>query len=118
MAANQGNATAQYNLGNLYTNGKGIEKNYIKAAEWYKKAANQGYTDAQCYLGNCYWLGRGIFKSPVLAYYWLSISYYNDGNHKAKELLDAFEPEMTFGQIQDAQQRVTKWHEALESNKS
>lgn len=42
-----GNATAQYHLGNCYYYGKGIEKDYWKATDWYKKAAQNGNHAAQ-----------------------------------------------------------------------
>ncbi|KAF8928216.1 hypothetical protein BGZ58_009806, partial [Dissophora ornata] len=46
-AANQGEANAQYNLGFMYRNGKGVPQDYSKAMEWYLKAANQGHASAQ-----------------------------------------------------------------------
>ncbi|KAF8920469.1 hypothetical protein BGZ58_004354, partial [Dissophora ornata] len=50
-AANQGNASAQYNLGFMYEHGKGVPQDYSKAMEWYLKAANQGHASAQPNLG-------------------------------------------------------------------
>ena len=41
-AAEQGNATAQNNLGWCYKNGYGVTKNYYEAVKWYRKAAKQG----------------------------------------------------------------------------
>jgi TPR repeat protein len=46
-AAEQGLATAQYNLGLCYEYGKCVEQNYKTAMSWYKKAAKQGYSAAQ-----------------------------------------------------------------------
>ncbi|MBQ4470175.1 MAG: sel1 repeat family protein, partial [Synergistaceae bacterium] len=37
-AADMGNPTAQYNVGNMYEQGKGISINGPKAREWYMKA--------------------------------------------------------------------------------
>ena len=45
-SAEQGDAEAQYNLGNCYRYGEGVEQNYEKAVEWYRKAAEQDYADA------------------------------------------------------------------------
>ena len=42
---------AQYNLGYCYEFGIGVEKNEVKAFEYYKKSADQGYLDAQLILG-------------------------------------------------------------------
>jgi len=41
-SAEQGDADAQYELGILYEKGRGVPKNYTKAAEWFAKAAAQG----------------------------------------------------------------------------
>jgi TPR repeat protein len=38
-AAEQENAGAQYNLGNMYDFGKGVLKDAKQAASWYQKAA-------------------------------------------------------------------------------
>ena len=50
-AAEQGDASAQYNLGVMYENGHGVEQDDEQAVFWYRKAAEQGYADAQYNLG-------------------------------------------------------------------
>ena len=47
LAAEQGYADAQNNLGVCYHNGKGVAKNRATAIRWYKKAAAQGNSTAQ-----------------------------------------------------------------------
>ena len=47
QAADQGDATAQCNLGVMYGNGRGVEQDYTKAVYWYSKAAEQGNATAQ-----------------------------------------------------------------------
>ena len=42
IAAEQGNAVAQFNLGVLYANGQGVRQDYQEAAKWYRKAVEQG----------------------------------------------------------------------------
>ena len=55
LAASQGVAKAYYNnLGEMYYNGRGVEKDYTKAAEYYEKAAAQGDTDSQKRLTEMY----------------------------------------------------------------
>lgn len=56
--AQQGDAQAQYELGQLYENGSGIYANSNEAIKWYQKAALQGHLDAQYRLGMCYLYGR------------------------------------------------------------
>ena len=40
--AEQGDADAQYNLGFMYANGRGVPKDEVEAVIWYRKAAEQG----------------------------------------------------------------------------
>ena len=40
--AEQGDSLAQFNLGLMYYNGRGVTKDYTEAIKWYKKAAEQG----------------------------------------------------------------------------
>ncbi len=45
--ARHGNKAAMYQLARLYEEGKGVEKSYEKAAEWYKRAAGEfAYTQS------------------------------------------------------------------------
>ncbi len=69
-AAEQGDATAQANLGWCYENGEGVEKNMSEAVKWYRKAAEQGHKDAQCNLGVCYENGEGVEKDMTEAVKW------------------------------------------------
>ena len=59
MAANQGDASAQYNVAWLYDNGDGVTQDYGQALQWYLKSANQGDRDAQNNLGELYYYGHG-----------------------------------------------------------
>ncbi len=68
--AQQGNADAQYNLGNMYRLGQGVPKDFTKAVYWLRKAAGQGYANAQYNLGNMYRLGQGVLKDFTKAVYW------------------------------------------------
>ena len=42
MAAEQGDANAQYSLGNKYHWGHGVPKDYTESAKWTRMAAKQG----------------------------------------------------------------------------
>ena len=44
-AAEQGDASAQYNLGVMYANGEGVPEDYVKAYAWINLAAAQGQKD-------------------------------------------------------------------------
>lgn len=58
--AEQGDPTAQNNLGRMYSDGRGVAVDRQQAAYWFSKAAQQGNIDAQMNLGACYLFGRGI----------------------------------------------------------
>ena len=50
-AARQGLPKAQYEFGNCYDHGFGVDKDHEKALYWWQRAANQGYAKAQEKLG-------------------------------------------------------------------
>lgn len=53
--ANKGDAKAQYILGLLLEEGRGIQQDLEKAIEWYTKSAENGYANAQYSLGSLYY---------------------------------------------------------------
>lgn len=69
-AAEQGDATAQYNLGVMYDNGRGVAQDYKQAITWYRKAAEQGDVGAQVNLGFMYAEGQGVTRNDKQAVTW------------------------------------------------
>ena len=43
LAAKQGEVVAQYNLGVMYDEGKGVKQDYVRAYMWFNLAASKGY---------------------------------------------------------------------------
>ena len=72
--AEQGDATAQFNLAVMYHKGKGVPQDYAEAAKWYRKAAEQGHADAQYNLGNMYGKGQGVPQDYVQAHMWFNLA--------------------------------------------
>lgn len=72
--ADQGNAKAQYNLGVMYRDGKGIAQNYAEAAELFRLAAEQGDAEAQLNLGLMYGTGQGIKQKYAEAVKWYRLA--------------------------------------------
>jgi clan AA aspartic protease (TIGR02281 family) len=72
--ADQGNATAQFNLGLMYSRGKGIPQNYPEAAKWYRLSAAQGNTGAQVNLGWLYGRGEGVRQDYTEAGRWYRLA--------------------------------------------
>jgi len=68
--AEQGDASAQYNVAWMHANGQGTAQDFQEAANWYEKSADQGYIDAQFNLGNLYLRGSGVTQNDYLAFSW------------------------------------------------
>jgi len=70
-AADQGNASAQVNLGAIYRGDyRRVAKDLVEAAKWYRKAAAQGDALGQFYLGSCYAKGEGVAQDMPQAVEW------------------------------------------------
>ena len=72
-AAEKGNPTAQYNLGNMYIEGVGgLPKDYAEALKLYTKSAEKGYGYAQHNLGIAYKNGQGVTQDYAQAIKWFT----------------------------------------------
>jgi uncharacterized protein len=75
LAADQGNADAQYFLGNMYQDGKGVVQDYREGVKWLRLAAQQGMPRAQLLLGIQYYGGKeGVGQDYQYSYMWLSLA--------------------------------------------
>ncbi len=68
--AEKGLAAAQYRLGVMYAEGKGVPANDAEAALWFERAATQGDAAAQYDLGASYAEGAGVRKDAATAAKW------------------------------------------------
>lgn len=68
--AEQGYASAQFNLGLMYDKGEGVVQDYKAAVAWHRKAAEQGHVNAQYNLGVMYGNGRGVPQDYKAAVAW------------------------------------------------
>jgi TPR repeat protein len=83
--AEKGDAKAQYQLANMYMDGKGVNQDCSKAIRLYELSANQGFMEAQHFLGVIYDKGRGTSHDDTKARKWYclaaeggySVSQYN-----------------------------------------
>ena len=100
--AEQGDVSAQYNLGTLYDSGKGAPQDYKEAVKWYRLAAKQGYASAQNNLGNMYAYGNSELQDNVMAHMWYNIASAN-GHDKAGKWRDETAGLMTPAAIEKAQ---------------
>ncbi|HEY2179115.1 MAG TPA: tetratricopeptide repeat protein [Caulobacteraceae bacterium] len=69
-AAERGDPVAQYDLGRLYSQGRGAAPDYPQAIVWFRKAAAQGHADAQTRLGELLARGQGAPKDLPQALAW------------------------------------------------
>ncbi|MBJ7592575.1 sel1 repeat family protein [Aeromonas veronii] len=69
-AAEQGDANAQYNLGSMYFDVRGVSQDYKQAVAWYRKAAEQGHAKAQLNIGFMYANGIGVSQDYKQAVAW------------------------------------------------
>ena len=106
--AEQGDAKAQYNLGVIFANGKGVPKNDGEAVKWYREAAKQGHAGGQFGLGSAYFLGRGVPENYLQAYMWLALAKAQ-GHEKAAKGLDVVKAKMTGVEISKARDRASLW---------
>lgn len=66
----QGDVEAQNMLGFMYRWGQGVEQDFAKAQEWYRRAADKGHPTAQNNLGLVFRYGLGVPKDYQQAFHW------------------------------------------------
>ena len=100
--AEQGYADAQYNLGQMYRRGQGVQQADKTAVKWYRLSAEQGNAGAQSSLGWMYALGTGVLKDYVHAHMWFNIAAIS-GDDGAVLNKDKIEKKMTPADLSTAQ---------------
>jgi len=108
LAADQGNALAQFSLGVTYGAGRGVPQDHAEAVRWYRRAAEQGDANAQSNLGAMYGNGRGVPQDYVAAHMWFNLSAAQ-GNVDAAENRGSVAARMTPAQIAEAQRLARDW---------
>ncbi|MDQ3198414.1 MAG: protein kinase [Verrucomicrobiota bacterium] len=66
-AAARGRAHAMSEVGLRYSNGAGVERDFVKAAQWFQQAVEAGDVSAGTLLAECYLLGKGVTKNETKA---------------------------------------------------
>ena len=106
--AEQGQASAQYNLGVMYRKGQGVLQDYQEAVRLYRLSAEQGLAEAQTNLGLMYAKGTGLLQDYALAHMWFNLSGSN-GYEGAVGNRNIVEKKMTKQQIEKAQELARNW---------
>lgn len=74
LMAEQGVADAQFNLGWIYDEGRGVPQDYKAAVKWYTLAAKQGYVYAQYNLGVMFDEGEDVPHNYENAVKWYTLA--------------------------------------------
>ena len=69
-AAEKNDNHAQFSLGCMYYEGKGVTQDYAEAFKWYLKASKQGDTYTQYLIGDMYYEGKGVTQDYAEAFKW------------------------------------------------
>lgn len=104
---------AQYLLGWMLLNGKGIDRDLEGAIAWLKKSAiNGNYPDAQHLLSSCYKEGIGVLEDYRESYAWSVVCAKNGGDQSMKDFL---QKELSMSQVTDGQARAKELLAEIES---
>lgn len=82
LAAQRGDASAQFEVAARFAEGKGIKQDFDQASVWYQRAAAQGFAQAQYRLATLYERGLGVKADPARARIWYQRAA-EQGNLKA-----------------------------------
>jgi TPR repeat protein len=110
--AQQGMPEAQFILGLMYDNGRGVPQDYAMAVKWYRKAAEQGIAKAQFNLGVSYEDGQGVPQNYILAYMLFDLAssaLAREGRERAIKNRNSVASKMTLEQIAEAQLLAREW---------
>lgn len=113
--AKQGEASAQAQLGWMYSTGHGVPQDYIEAAKWYYRAADRGNAWAQFELGQMYNKGQGVRRDYILAEMWLNLSASQatgENRDFVTRMRDAVASKMTAPQLAAAQHLARAWYQS------
>ncbi|MBZ0332066.1 sel1 repeat family protein [Halomonas sp. ANAO-440] len=114
VAAEQGDALAQFWMGWMYRNGKGMERDFEQAAQWYRRSAEQGNAAALNNLGHLHDQGHGVAQDRVLAYALYNLAA-SRGNEKGLSNRDQILSELTPAQVAQGQRMAAEWREGPRS---
>lgn len=101
-AARSGNADAEELIGVMYALGLGVERDDVRAFEWYLRSAMKGHPGAQSGVGWYYEIGRGMPEPDLVrGYMWYVLSSIG-GDPDAAISQEEISRKMTREQIEKA----------------
>ena len=112
MAAEKGSTYAQYLLGYLYEDGKGVAADPVQAMKWYGLAAENGEPRAQSHLGWMLWEGKGVPQDAVQAHMWINLAasqLSGEEGERVGKVRDFIASKLTPDQLAKAQKLARNW---------
>lgn len=110
-AADAGDASAMYVLGQMYASGRGVAKDEKAASALFLKAADLGDRNAQQSLGSALMLGEGIEQDMVEALKWFIISA-RAGNKDAASYTQKVGRFLSRDMQREARHKALEWQKA------
>ena len=69
---NPGVSVAEFDIGDAYRVGSGVERDYVEAMKWYTKSARHGFAESCAIVGSFLVRGLGCDKDPAAAKLWFA----------------------------------------------
>jgi len=111
--AQQGEAEAQFLLGNLYFDGTTVDRDLVEAVGWFQRAAAQGYEPSFLPLARAYFFGQGVPQDFTSAHLWFNIAAARVPNEADRTLASErradLEATMSPEQLAEAQRLARDW---------
>ncbi|MEO4045655.1 tetratricopeptide repeat protein [Pseudomonas sp. CAU 1711] len=101
--AQQGDAQAQYELGEFFYDGQRAPRDLPQALRWFEQSSLQGNAQAQLRLGTMFYRGEGVPANNVQAYIVLKMAAVN-GSDEAMDSADQVAERMDREELQVASQ--------------
>ncbi|MDM8560703.1 tetratricopeptide repeat protein [Candidatus Parabeggiatoa sp. HSG14] len=111
--SSQRDVKAQFELAEMYIQGKGTTKDITQAIKWYRKAANRGEVQAQLKLADMHFKGKDVVQNVTKAIKWYSRAAQK-GNVKAQFRLGRIYEKGKGGVEKDLAQAREWYHKAAE----
>ena len=102
-AADEGDAQAQYELGEFYYEGKNAPRDLPQALSYFEQASLQGHAQAQYQLGLMFSRGEGVQANNIQAYIVLKMAAVN-GSEEALDAADEVSANMKRDELEVATQ--------------
>lgn len=109
-AAEKGESVAMYCLGQMYEEGEGVAKDFLKSMAWYSRAAEAGHITGMVKLGWAYYKTED-FENALKWFHKAA----EQGNSDAMRMLGVLYSEGE-GVPQDKREAIKWWHKAAESS--